>query len=72
MSNETIVSLFLGVLLLFIITFCYSISSDNNTLSLQVKALRTENNCIRKRLDMIDEEIHESDKRIRTIKDESK
>ena len=48
MSNETIVSLFLGVLLLFIITFCYSISSDNNTLSLQVKALRTENNCIRK------------------------
>jgi hypothetical protein len=72
MSNDTIVSLFLGVLLLFIITFCYSISSDNNTLSLQVKALRTENNCIRKRLDMIDEEIHELDKRIRTIKDESK
>ena len=57
-------------LFIVVAAFCHSIMSDINVLSLRVKSLQTENNCIRKRLDLIDKEASDVSKRIWIMKNE--
>ena len=72
MNVDIKTSLLLGAFLLAVVSYFYSNTMDTNVLELETKALRTENNCIRKRLDMVDDEIRKLNKRIWTIKNESK
>jgi len=72
MNVDIKTSLLLGAFLLAVVSYFYSHTMDMNVLTLKAKALQTENNCIRKRLDMVDDEIRKLNKRIWTIKNESK
>ena len=65
-------SLLLGALLLAMVSYFYSTTIDMNVVELELKALKTENNCIRTRLDLIDEEVNKMNKRIWTMKNEEK
>ena len=65
-------SVLLGALLLAVVSYFYYYAIDMNVLELKVQALQTENNHIRKRLDMIDNDIDKTNRRVWTIKNERK
>ena len=65
-------SVLLGALLLAVVSYFYYYAIDMNVLELKVQALQTENNHIRKRLDMIDKDIDKTNRRVWTIKNERK
>ena len=60
-------SVLLGALLLAVVSYFYYYAIDMNVLELKVQALQTENNHIRKRLDMIDNDIDKTNRRVWTI-----
>jgi len=72
MNLDLKTSLLLGAFLLAVVSYFYSNTIDMNVLQLKPEGLQTENNCIRKRLDLLDEEINKLNKRIWTMKDEEK
>jgi len=72
MNLDLKTSLLLGAFLLAVVSYFYSNTIDMNVLQLKTEGLQTENNCIRKRLDLLDEEINKLNKRIWTMKDEEK
>ena len=65
-------SVLLGALLLAVVSYFYYYAIDMNVVELKVQALQTENNHIRKRLDMIDNDIDKTNRRVWTIKNERK
>ncbi len=72
MNLDLKTSLLLGAFLLAVVSYFYSNTIDMNVLQLKTEGLQTENNCIRKRLDLLDEEINKLNKRIWIMKDEEK
>jgi len=72
MNLDLKTSVLLGAFLLAVVSYFYSNTIDMNVLQLKTEGLQTENNCIRKRLDLLDEEINKLNKRIWTMKDEEK
>jgi hypothetical protein len=72
MNIDLKTSLLLGALTLAMVSYFYSTTIDMNVLDLELRALRTENNCIRTRLDLLDEEVNKLNKRIWTVKNEEK
>ena len=56
-----------GSLVVIILAFCYTTTTDIDTLSLNNKAMRTENHDIRYRLDRMDKKISRLKKQIREL-----